>query len=79
MIDVMEMPIRSQQLQPDLGEIHEGVAALSPIERDALMLVCVKGLNYQDAAHKLGISSRMLQEHLLRSRLTLIAKLKLKG
>jgi len=36
-------------------------------------------LSYQDAAHKLGISSRMLQEHLLRSRLMLIAKLKLKG
>ena len=79
MIDVMEMRIRSQQLQPDLGEIHEGVAALSPIERDALMLVCVKGLSYQDAAQKLGISPGMLQEHLLRSRLTLIAKLKLKG
>ncbi|KJB90669.1 hypothetical protein N826_36745 [Skermanella aerolata KACC 11604] len=43
------------------------------------MLVCVKGLSYQDAARKLGISPGMLQEHLLSGRLTLITKLSQKG
>jgi RNA polymerase sigma-70 factor (ECF subfamily) len=79
MMDLMEKPMRSQQLQSDSGQIHQAVAALPPAEREALMLVCVRGLSYQDAAFKLGISPRMLQEHLLRSRLMLLAKLKLKG
>jgi RNA polymerase sigma-70 factor (ECF subfamily) len=79
MIDLMEKPMRNQQLRSDSGQIHQAVAALPPTEREALMLVCVRGLSYQDAAQKLGISSGMLQEHLLRSRLMLITKLKLKG
>jgi RNA polymerase sigma factor (sigma-70 family) len=79
MINVMENPVRSQRFQSNSDQIHQAVAALPAAEREALMLVCVKGLSYQDAAQKLGISPGMLQEHLLRSRLTLIAKLKLKG
>jgi RNA polymerase sigma factor (sigma-70 family) len=79
MIDVMERPVRSQHFPAALAQVHQAVEALPPAEREALMLVCVRGLSYQDAARKLGISPGMLQEHLLRSRLTLIAKLKLKG
>lgn len=79
MINVMENPVKSQPFQSNSDQVHQAVAALPPAEREALMLVCVKGLSYQDAAQKLGISPGMLQEHLLRSRLTLIAKLKLKG
>lgn len=79
MIDVTEKPIRSQQSHTDSGQIHQAVAALPPAEREALMLVCVRGLSYQDAVQNLGISLGMLQEHLLRGRMTLIAKLNLKG
>ena len=79
MINVMENPAINQHFQPSSGQVHQAVAALPPIEREALMLVCVRGLSYQDAARKLEISPGMLQEHLVRSRLTLIAKLKLKG
>jgi RNA polymerase sigma-70 factor (ECF subfamily) len=79
MINAIEMPIGSRRSQPGSGEIHEGMAALLPAEQEAIMLVCVKGLSYRDAAYKLGISSGALQEHLLRGRLALIAKLKLKG
>jgi RNA polymerase sigma-70 factor (ECF subfamily) len=79
MIDVMEKPIRTQQSRVGLGQVHQAVEALPPAEREAVMLVCVKGLSYQDAARKLGISPGMLQEHLLRGRLTLITKLSLKG
>jgi DNA-directed RNA polymerase specialized sigma24 family protein len=43
------------------------------------MLVCVKGMKYQDAAQKLRISQEMIKHHLLRSRLTLIQKLNLDG
>jgi RNA polymerase sigma-70 factor (ECF subfamily) len=62
-----------------LARIRQEVDALSTDERTAVMLVCVRGLSYQDAAQKLGISPGMLQEHLLRGRLTLITKLNLKG
>lgn len=79
MTNVMESPIGSQQSQPSTGEVHEGMATLLPAEQEAIMLVCVKGFSYRDAAYKLGISSEALQEHLLRGRLALIAKLKLKG
>jgi DNA-directed RNA polymerase specialized sigma24 family protein len=79
MINVMENLTINQHYRPNSGQVHQAVAALPPIEREALMLVCVKGLNYQDAAQRLGISPGVFQEHLLRSRLTLIAKLKLKG
>ena len=79
MINVMENRVIDQHFQPNSGQIHQAVAALPSMEREALMLVCVRGLSYQDAAHKLGISPGMLQQHLLRSRLMLIAKLKLKG
>jgi DNA-directed RNA polymerase specialized sigma24 family protein len=43
------------------------------------MLVCLKGMSYQDAAQKLGISPELIKDHLLRSRLTLIHKLNLGG
>lgn len=79
MTHVLEDPVRSQHFQSDSSRIHRAIAALPPAERQALMLVCVRGLSYQDAAQKLGISSGMLQEHLLRGRLALIAKFKLKG
>ena len=61
------------------ARVRQEVDALSVEERTAVMLVCVKGLSYQDAARKLGISPGMLQEHLLSGRLTLITKLSQKG
>ena len=43
------------------------------------MLVCVKGLSYQDAARKLGIPRDAVMGHLLRGRLKLIRNLDLNG
>jgi RNA polymerase sigma-70 factor (ECF subfamily) len=64
---------------PILLQVRQEVDALPVQERAALMLVCVKGMRYQDAAQKLGISQEMIKHHLLRSRLTLIQKLNLEG
>ena len=79
MIDVMGKPIRNQRLPSTSGQIRQAVETLPMAEREVLMLVCVKGLSYHDAAQKLGISPGMVREHLLRGRLTLISRLDLTG
>ena len=79
MIDVMEKPSKNQHFPSTAKRTRQAVETLPAAEREALMLVCVKGLSYQDAAQKLGISAGMLQDHLLRGRLALISKLDLKG
>lgn len=79
MLDLCEVMLRMPNSSFTPAQVRQEVDALSAQERAAVMLVCVKGLSYQDAAQKLGISPGMLQEHLLRSRLILIANLKLKG
>ena len=53
------------------------VGALPADDREVLMLVCVQGMSYQDAAQKLGISASTVKDRLLRARLTLIRKLDL--
>lgn len=51
-----------------LAQVHQVVKALPAEEREALMLACVNGLSYQDAAQRLGISSKVVVDHLLRDR-----------
>ena len=61
------------------ARVRQEVDALSVEDRTAVMLVCVKGLSYQDAARQLGIPRDTLIGHLLRGRLLLIRNLDLKG
>ena len=61
------------------ARVRQEVDALSAEERAAVMLVCVKGLSYQDAARKLGIPRDAVMGHLLRGRLKLIRNLDLNG
>jgi RNA polymerase sigma-70 factor (ECF subfamily) len=60
-----------------LARVRQEVDALSADEQATLMLVCVKGMSYQDAAAKLGLSPGMIKDLLLHSRLTLIRNLHL--
>jgi RNA polymerase sigma-70 factor (ECF subfamily) len=60
------------------ARVRQEVDALPAKERAAVMLICVKGLSYQDAAQKLGIPHDAVTGHLLRGRLTLIRNLDLK-
>lgn len=53
------------------------VGKLPAEEREVLLLVCVEGMSYQDAAHELGISTVAVKDRLLRARLELIRKLDL--
>ena len=61
------------------ARVRQEVDALSVEDRTAVMLVCVKGLSYQDAARKLGIPRDAVMGHLLRGRLRLIRNLDLNG
>jgi predicted DNA-binding protein (UPF0251 family) len=49
-----------------LAQVHQVVKALPAGEREALMLACVNGLSYQDAAQRLGIAPKVIVDHLLR-------------
>lgn len=53
------------------------VERLPAEEQDVLMLVCVQGMSYQDAAHELGISTMVVKDRLLRARQALIKNLDL--
>jgi len=79
MMDLCEVTLRASGSQPTSVQLRQEVDALSVEERAAVMLVCVKGLSYQDAAQKLGIPRDAVRGHLLRGRLTLLRKLNLAG
>lgn len=61
------------------AQVRQEINALSAEKRVAVMLVCVKGLSYQDAARKLGIPRDDFMDQLFRGRLTLMRNLDLKG
>ena len=78
-MDLNRVRLQALSSQPTPAQIRREVDALSTDQRAAVILVCVKGYSYQDAALQLGISPEMIRERLLRGRLTLIRKLDLKG
>ena len=78
-MDLSRVRLQALSSQPTPTQIRQEVNALSVEQRAAIILVCVKGYSYQDAALQLGISPEMIRELLLRGRLTLIRKLDLKG
>lgn len=79
MSDLMERPITNQRFPVASVQVHQAVEALPAVVREVLLLVCVKGLSYQDAAQKIGISRGAVINHLLRGRSTLIRELSLEG
>lgn len=56
-------------------QVREELDALPADERLVIMLVCVEGLSYQEAASKLFTSVEAIKTRLLRGRLTLMTKL----
>ena len=66
-------------LPSGLARVQREVEILSAEERAAIMLVCIKGLSYQDAAQSLGASPAIIQDHLLHGRRTLLRKFNLVG
>ena len=77
MSDVMERPSKTQRLPSSSQQVKMMVGKLPAEEREVLLLVCVEGMSYQDAAHELGISTVAVKDRLLRARLELIRKLDL--
>ncbi|WP_158046273.1 RNA polymerase sigma factor [Skermanella pratensis] len=75
--NVMERRSNYQSHPSSSQKVKMVVGALPADDRDVLMLVCVQGMSYQDAAHQLGISASTVKDRLLRARLTLIRKLDL--
>jgi RNA polymerase sigma-70 factor (ECF subfamily) len=56
-----------------LGEMARAIDALPADQREALLLVCVEGLGYEEAASALGIPSGTLMSRLARARTALRA------
>lgn len=58
-----------------LLEVHEALQQLSEEQRSALMLVCVEGFSYKEAAEVLDIPIGTVTSRLVRGRSALIAQL----
>jgi RNA polymerase sigma-70 factor (ECF subfamily) len=58
-----------------LHEVHEALQQLSEEQRSALMLVCVEGFSYKEAAEVLDVPIGTVTSRLVRGRSALIAQL----
>ena len=65
-------PREHPTVPPTLSQLRRAVDALPGDERLAVLLVCVEGLSYRDAARTLEVPLEVLSARLLRGRLTLI-------
>jgi DNA-directed RNA polymerase specialized sigma24 family protein len=66
-------------VQPTPVQVRAEVNALPEDQRAAIMLVCVSGLTYQEAATALGIPAGALMSRLCRGRLELARRCKAAG
>ena len=55
-----------------LNEVHEAMQQLSEEHRSALMLICVEGLSYKEAAEVLQVPMGTVTSRLVRARKALI-------
>ena len=55
-----------------LNEVHEAMQQLSEEHRSALMLICVEGVTYQDAADILQVPVGTITSRLVRARKALL-------
>src|SRR5918994_3377627 len=58
-----------------LARVRAEVAALPEKQRSVIMLVCVAGLSYQEAAARLGIPIGTVMSHLYRARMELAQRI----
>jgi len=58
-----------------LGEVNDAMQLLSEEHRSALMLICVEGLSYKEAAEVLQVPMGTVTSRLVRARKSLIEKL----
>lgn len=58
-----------------LRELAHAIPALPPGQRDALLAVCVYGLSYEEASHRLGVPVGTVRSRLFRARVALQALL----
>ena len=58
-----------------LGEVNEAMQQLSEEHRSALMLICVEGLSYKEAAEVLQVPMGTVTSRLVRARKSLIDRL----
>jgi DNA-directed RNA polymerase specialized sigma24 family protein len=69
----------ARPVQPTPVQVRAEVDALPEDQRAAIMLVCVSGLTYQEAATALGIPAGTLMSRLCRGRLELARRCKAVG
>lgn len=58
-----------------LGEVNDAMQLLSEEHRSALMLICVEGLSYKEAAEVLQVPMGTVTSRLVRARKSLVEKL----
>jgi RNA polymerase sigma-70 factor (ECF subfamily) len=70
-------PVSTDPMQAHirLGEVNDAMQLLSEEHRSALMLVCVEGLSYKEAAEVLQVPMGTVTSRLVRARKSLIEKL----
>ena len=74
-----EAPSIQPTVAPTQAQVRALADALPEDQRAAVMLVCVSGLTYQEAATVLGISTNALMSSLCRGRLELARRCKAVG
>lgn len=70
---LFEEPSADAQLY--LNQVQHAVAALPEAQRVALLLVCVEGYSYREAANILGVPVGTIMSRLARARLALVEQL----
>jgi RNA polymerase sigma-70 factor (ECF subfamily) len=70
-------PVSTDPMQAHirLGEVNDAMQLLSEEHRSALMLICVEGLSYKEAAEVLQVPMGTVTSRLVRARKSLIEKL----
>lgn len=81
-IDVFEMPeaaihdgARASEAALMLRQTQAALATLPPEQREVILLVCVEGLSYAEAAEVLGIPKGTVMSRLARGRVALAGKM----
>jgi RNA polymerase sigma-70 factor (ECF subfamily) len=69
------LPVNSLDSHLMLHEVQAAMQELSQDHREALMLICVEGLSYREAAEVLGVPMGTVTSRLLRARQALLKRL----
>lgn len=61
-------PAQDAEAAEEKHKVEQGVAALSPLKRQALLLVSLESFSYEDTAHILGITEEETRDLVVRAR-----------